>query len=93
VFFAGGWSGHGAALATASGALIADLLSGPSSLRTSLPWNRGRAPRLPGDPIRALGLSAYLTGLQLADRLEALFDTLIPRRGKAQVHYHALTGS
>ena len=78
VLFVGGWSGHGVGLATASGVLVADLLSGPFSWQTTLPWNRNRAPRIPGDPVRAIGLSAYLTGLQAADRLEALFDKLIP---------------
>jgi gamma-glutamylputrescine oxidase len=76
VFFAGGWNGHGVALATASGATVADLLLRRPSARTEFPWVRGRAGRIPGDPLRALGLSAYLTGLGLADRLERLGEKL-----------------
>ena len=77
VFFAGGWNGHGVALATASGAAMADAVL-ERRPRESYPWMRGRAPKVPPDPLRALGLSAYLTGLRLADRLQALGEK--PRR-------------
>jgi gamma-glutamylputrescine oxidase len=70
VYFAGGWNGHGVALATSSGATIADLVARRRSPRTEFPWIRGRAPRIPGDPVRAFGLFAYLTGLGLADRFD-----------------------
>jgi gamma-glutamylputrescine oxidase len=76
VFFAGGWNGHGVALATSSGATVADLVMRRRSERTAFPWIRGKAPRIPGDPLRALGLSAYLTGLGLADKVENLGDRL-----------------
>jgi gamma-glutamylputrescine oxidase len=76
IFFAGGWNGHGVALATASGATIADLLARRRSPRTEFPWIRGRAPRIPGDPVRAFGLSAYLTGLGLADRFDRWSERL-----------------
>jgi gamma-glutamylputrescine oxidase len=76
VFFAGGWNGHGVAMATGSGAAMADLVMRRRSARTEFPWVRGRAPRIPGDPLRALGLSAYLTGLGLADRVEMLEEKL-----------------
>jgi gamma-glutamylputrescine oxidase len=79
VFFAGGWSGHGVGMATASGALIADLLFDRWSWKSTLPWNRSRAPRVPADPLRSVGLSAYLSGLQWADRLEAIVDRYLPR--------------
>lgn len=82
VFFAGGWNGHGVAMATASGATIADLVLHRGSARTSYPWVRGRAPRIPGDPMRALGLSAYLTGLGLMDRFQRLGDRLGRRADK-----------
>jgi gamma-glutamylputrescine oxidase len=80
LYFVGGWSGHGVGLATASGAIVADLLSGRPSWPSSLAWNRDRAPRLPSDPLRAVGLSVYLTGLKWGDRLEALLDRLILQR-------------
>lgn len=83
IFFAGGWNGHGVALATASGATIADLVMRRRSARTNFPWVRGRAPKIPPDPMRALGLSAYLTGLRLADRFQMLGDKLARREGRA----------
>jgi gamma-glutamylputrescine oxidase len=80
VYFVGGWSGHGVHLATASGVLIADLLSGRSADETSdamLAWNRNRAPRIPGDPLRKVALSMYLSGLALTDRLEMALDRVV----------------
>ncbi|MGI8806995.1 MAG: FAD-dependent oxidoreductase [Acidimicrobiales bacterium] len=81
--FAGAWNGHGVAMATASGALVAHLvLAGPSSSSgagRSWPWARNRAPLLPPDPLRALGLSAYLTGLELLDRFDATLDRIAGR--------------
>jgi gamma-glutamylputrescine oxidase len=77
MYFVGGWSGHGVHLATASGALIADLLAGRSTPETALAWHRNHAPRLPGDPVRAAGLSMYLSGLELADRLDAVLDRVM----------------
>ena len=76
VFFAGGWNGHGVAMATASGALVAELLMGCRSARARVPWVRGGAPAIPRDPVRAVGLSAYLTTLQVMDRLDAVRDRL-----------------
>lgn len=74
VVVAGGWSGHGVHLATASGALVADLVLGARNPRAALPWVRDHAPRMPADPARAIGLKAYLGALQWADRLESLVD-------------------
>jgi gamma-glutamylputrescine oxidase len=74
VFFAGGWNGHGVAMATASGAMISELVLGVGSGRTNVPWVRGSAPRIPGDPARAAALSVYLTALGLKDRLDAFRD-------------------
>jgi gamma-glutamylputrescine oxidase len=76
VFFAGGWNGHGVAMATASGALIADLVLGRRSARVNVPWVRGSARQIPGDPVRAIGLSAYLTGLEALDRLDLVRERL-----------------
>ena len=76
VFFAGGWNGHGVAMATASGAIIADLVLGRRSTRANLPWVRGSARKIPGDPLRAIGLSAYLTGLEALDRLDIARERL-----------------
>jgi gamma-glutamylputrescine oxidase len=74
VFFAGGWNGHGVAMATASGALVAELVTECRSSRVNVPWVRGRAPRVPPDPFRAVGLSAYLTALGAMDRLDVVRD-------------------
>jgi glycine/D-amino acid oxidase-like deaminating enzyme len=74
VTVAGGWSGHGVHLATASGALIADLVLERPNAHAQLPWIRSAAPRVPPDPVRAAGLRAYVRALQCADRLESLLD-------------------
>jgi gamma-glutamylputrescine oxidase len=68
VMFSGGWCGHGLALAMASGAIIADKITGAQH-KWSLPWFRGSAPRLPPDPWRNTGLAAYLALLDRVDRL------------------------
>lgn len=68
VVFAGGWSGHGVALAAASGALVTDLVLGRDNALAALPWHRATAPWLPPDPARAAGLAAYVAALHLADR-------------------------
>jgi len=74
VIVAGGWSGHGVHLATASGALIADLVLDRQNPHGQLPWIRSKAPRVPPDPVRGAGLKAYVRALQCADRLESLLD-------------------
>jgi gamma-glutamylputrescine oxidase len=84
-YFVGGWSGHGVHLATASGALVADLLGGRVNAKNKLAWNRDRVPRIPGDPVRAAALSMYLGGLQLVDRLETALDRVIHGRCGAAV--------
>jgi gamma-glutamylputrescine oxidase len=84
ILFAGGWNGHGVALATASGATMADFVMRRRSARMDFPWVRGRAPKVPPDPLRALGLSAYLTGLGLADRLQLLRESLNRRRARTR---------
>ena len=63
LFFVGGWSGHGVGMATASGAIVADLLSGA---RRGSPRSHGTATGQPGSPATRSGRSAfplYLTGL------------------------------
>ncbi len=95
IVFVGGWSGHGVGLATASGALVADLLSG-RPVAEDLPWLRASAPQLPPDPFRVAGLSAYVRGLKLADRVDALLDSAWPRRAapavvSARAPAHTLT--
>ena len=79
VVYAGAWNGHGVAMATASGALVADLLLDRSGSEPGWPWLRGRAPVLPPDPLRAAGLSAYLTMLQLLDRVDFAADRFVSR--------------
>jgi gamma-glutamylputrescine oxidase len=74
VLFVGAWCGHGVALATASGALVADLLSGRATDASRVPWVRPRAPRLPPDPLRGWGIGAYVSTLNWSDRLGAAFD-------------------
>lgn len=92
VYFVGGWSGHGVHLATASGVLMANLLAGRFSPESALAWNRTRAPRIPGDPLRALGLSLFLGGLELADRLGSALDRvahgkIVSARSRTPVAY------
>jgi gamma-glutamylputrescine oxidase len=74
VIVAAGWSGHGVHLATASGALVADLVLGRPHPPAQLRWIRTSAPRVPPDPARAAGLRGYVRALQCADRLESLLD-------------------
>jgi gamma-glutamylputrescine oxidase len=79
VLHAGAWCGHGVALALASGETIADLAFGRRTPRTELPWVRGSAPWLPPDPLRGIGIHAYLAGLGLADRLEETVHARLPQ--------------
>ncbi|MBI3725075.1 FAD-dependent oxidoreductase [bacterium] len=78
VLYAGAWCGHGVALATASGAAIADLALRRASARTTLPWIRGSAPWLPPDPLRAIGLGAYLGALSLRDGIDPVGERKKP---------------
>ncbi len=89
VLHAGAWCGHGVALALASGETIADLVASRRTPRTELPWIRGSAPWLPPDPLRGIGIHAYLAGLGLADRLDtpARPERRAPAR-KETVHAH-----
>jgi glycine/D-amino acid oxidase-like deaminating enzyme len=68
VHFAGAWCGHGLALSIANGAMFADLVASRANARSDLPWQRSSAPRLPSDPWRGVGLSAYLSALEWSDR-------------------------
>lgn len=70
LYFAGGWNGHGVAFATASGAGVANLIVQRSQAEPSYPWERTGAPRVPTDPLRKIGLRAYLALLKLADVIE-----------------------
>lgn len=83
VLHAGAWCGHGVALALASGETIADLVAARRTRRTELPWIRGSAPWLPPDPLRGIGIHAYLAGLGLADRLDT---PARPERAKETAH-------
>ncbi len=85
IFFAGGWNGHGVAMATASGAHVAEHLLGNGAARPQFPWMRGAAPPIQvADPVRACGLSVYLAGLQLMDRVEASMDRLRPGKNSTR---------
>lgn len=64
-----GWCGHGLALSALAGEVVAAAAAGEAP-PLPLPGWRGRAPRLPADPVRGLGLACYLAGLNLADRLQ-----------------------
>lgn len=66
ILFAGAWCGHGLALATASGAVIAKQMTRECEER--LPWIRNKAPWLPPDPLRRMGIAMYLGLLELSDR-------------------------
>jgi gamma-glutamylputrescine oxidase len=79
VLFVGAWCGHGVALSTASGALVADLLASRDTAAARVPWVRPGAPRLPADPLRSWGIRAYVASLVLGDRLGEAAQAVLPR--------------
>jgi gamma-glutamylputrescine oxidase len=55
VLYVGGWCGHGIALGTMSGRWVQELIESGST-RQPMPWFRQRAPLIPPEPLRWLGV-------------------------------------
>jgi gamma-glutamylputrescine oxidase len=73
VYYVGAWNGHGVALATASGNVVADvLMRAPTEQRADLPWLRRQAPGLPAAWLAPWALSGYMTSLRMRDAWEGL---------------------
>jgi glycine/D-amino acid oxidase-like deaminating enzyme len=68
VLCASGFCGHGIALSVRSGAWIRDRIDGVS-LPSELPWFRDRAPLVPTELGRSLGIPIGVRALQCLDRL------------------------
>ena len=68
---AGGYVGDGVAAAALAGRTLADLVLGQANERTALPWVQHRGRNWEPEPLRWLEANGMLTGLSVADRLEA----------------------
>lgn len=68
VVHAVGWCGHGVALATASGAWIAQILCDGAAAQ-DLPWFRATVPGVPTELLRWIGFGAQVRLMDLMDRL------------------------
>lgn len=64
-----GWCGHGVALATASGAWVADILCDGAAPQ-DLPWFRATLPAVPTELARWIGFAASIEWMSLMDRLQ-----------------------
>ncbi len=78
---AGGYVGDGVALSQLAGFTLADLATGRTTARTTLPLVDDRWPRWEPEPLRYLGATAGIWGTALADSIEARTgrDSLIGR--------------
>ena len=68
---AGGYVGDGVGLSHLAGFSVADLVTGTTSHRTSLPFVNHRSPRWEPEPLRYLGAMAAIKGVDVADRIES----------------------
>jgi len=68
--FAGGYTGHGVAVANVSGRTLADLVLGRDSDLTRMPWVGHRSRGWEPEPIRFLASTAIVRMLGAADRHE-----------------------
>lgn len=75
---AGGYVGDGVGLSHLAGFTLADLIAGESTERTWLPFVHHASPKWEPEPLRYLGATAAIIGVDLADRIEA-------RTGKASL--------
>lgn len=79
VHYAGSWCGHGLSLCVDAGWRFAkSLVDDPEP---ALPWQRDRAPSVPGSLLRGRGVRAYLRYLDRADRKDlrrSPADTRVP---------------
>jgi gamma-glutamylputrescine oxidase len=74
VYYVGAWNGHGVALATTSGSVVADVLTrAPAEQRVALPWLRRRAPGLPAAWLAPWALAGHMASLRLYDAWDGLF--------------------
>jgi gamma-glutamylputrescine oxidase len=85
VWFAGAWCGHGLAMSALTAEMLAPCLAGqeqwPGAQRVpgqalgqdqrggALPWLRGTAGWIPSGPVGGVALGAYLSSLELSDRM------------------------
>jgi glycine/D-amino acid oxidase-like deaminating enzyme len=67
---AGGYVGDGVGLSHLAGLTLADLALGASTHRTTLPFVGHRSPNWEVEPLRYLGATAAIIGVDLADRIE-----------------------
>jgi glycine/D-amino acid oxidase-like deaminating enzyme len=68
---AGGYVGDGVGLSHLTGLTMADLIVGKSTSRTALPFVDHRSPDWEPEPLRFLGATAAIKGVELADRIES----------------------
>ena len=67
---AGGYVGDGVGLSHLAGLTLADLALGATTKRTTLPFVGHRSPNWEVEPLRYLGATAAIMGVDLADRIE-----------------------
>ena len=67
---AGGYVGDGVGLSHLAGLTLADLVLGNDTERTALPFVGHRSPQWEPEPLRYLGATAAIIGVDLADRIE-----------------------
>ena len=67
---AGGYVGDGVGLSHLAGLTLADLIVGKTTSRTALPFVGHRSRQWEPEPLRYLGATAAIIGVDLADRLE-----------------------
>ena len=67
---AGGYVGDGVGLSHLAGLTLADLALGRDTSRTALPFVGHRSPLWEPEPLRYLGATAAIIGVDLADRIE-----------------------
>jgi glycine/D-amino acid oxidase-like deaminating enzyme len=68
---AGGYVGDGVGLSHLTGLTMADLILGKSTSRTALPFVDHQSPDWEPEPLRFLGATAAIVGVDLADRIES----------------------
>ncbi len=71
VSWAGGYVGDGVNTAHMAGQTLAELITGTTTERTSLPWVNHRWPKWEPEPFRFIGINAGLALAKSADKTEA----------------------
>ena len=77
--WAGGYVGSGVAAANAAGRTLADLISGPETDLTRLPWVGHRSPDWEPEPLRWIGVNTR----KLQARIRGPFESIGLRRKRA----------